>query len=112
LIESIRLTQMMLVRGEQHRLGELHDEAEPLFGNSAVNTWVGALAVIDAARGELDGVAERIDAVLDGYERDGPTVLCPGGAITYYAAPAVKLGERDRVRRIHELIWPLSGQGV
>ncbi|HEX3976591.1 MAG TPA: AAA family ATPase [Solirubrobacteraceae bacterium] len=112
LVEAIRLTQMMLVRGEQHRLGELHDEAEPVFAGSPVSTWVGALAVMDAARGHLHGVGERIDAVLDDYVREGPTILCPGGVIAFYAATAVKLGDRDRIDRIHELIVPLSGQGT
>jgi DNA-binding SARP family transcriptional activator len=112
LIEVIRLTQMMLVRGEQHRLGDLHDEAAPLFASSSVSTWVGALAVMDGARGRLGGAAERIDAVLDDFDRDGPTILCAGGVIAYYAATAVKLGDTDRIDRIHELIVPLSGQGT
>lgn len=112
LVEAIRLTQMMLVRSEQHRLGELHDEAALLFEGSSVSTWTGALAIMDAARGRLEGAAERIDAVLDDYEREGPTILCPGGVIAYYAATAVRLGDERRVRRIYGLIGPLSGQGT
>ena len=112
LMEIIRLTQMMLVRGEQQRLGELYDEAAPVFAGSNVSTWAGALAVMAAAGGRLDGVGEQIDTVLDDFQRDGPTILLPGGVVAYYAATAVRLDDPERVRRMHELIRPLSGQGT
>ena len=112
IVESIRLTQMMLVRGEQQRLGELRDEAAPLFGSAGVTMWQGALAVIDAAAGRLDGVAERIDAVLEDFERDGPTVICHGGVIAYLTPTILRLEDRARVCKVRDLIRPLSGQGA
>ena len=111
-VESIRLTQMMLLRGEQRRLGTLREEAAPLFESAGVTMWLGAMAVIDAAAGRVDRVAERIDAVLDDYERDGPTMLCSGSVIAYLAATVITLADVVRARRVHELILPLSGQGA
>jgi hypothetical protein len=111
-VEAIRLTQLMLLRGEQRRLGELREQAAPLFETAGVRMWLGAMAVIDAAGGRLDGVAERIDAVLDDYERHGPTMLCSGSVVAYLAGTAITLADAGRVRRIRGLVEPLAGQGT
>lgn len=109
--ESIRLAQLMLVRGEQRREAELRAEAT-LYEFAGVTSWSAATAILDCAGGRLDGVAERVDALLDDYERDGPTILAPGGAIAYYAATVIRLGEPDRASRVRELILPFAGQGA
>lgn len=110
-VESIRLAQMMLVRGEQRREAELRAEAT-LFESAGIVSWHGAKAILDSAAGRREGVAQRVDAVLEDYEREGSTILAPGGAIAYYAATVIRLGEADRARRARKLILPLSGQGA
>ncbi len=112
LVESIRLTQLMHLRGEQRCLGTLRPEAAPLFESAGVTVWLGAMAVIDVAAGRLDGAGERIDAVLSDYERSGPAVMSSGAVVAYMAQTAVRLGDRDRAARIHRLVEPLAGQGA
>jgi hypothetical protein len=74
--------------------------------------WLGALATIDVARGQTEGAAERIDAVLNDYERDGPNLLASGGAIAYLSRTVIALAESERIARVRTLIMPLSGQGA
>ncbi len=112
LVEALRLTQMLLVRGEQHRLAEMRVEVEPLFEHAGITAWRASIGVIDAASGHTEGVAERIDAVLDEYESRGPTVQCTEGVIAFLTPTVLSLGDPGRARRVRDHIRPISGQGI
>jgi DNA-binding SARP family transcriptional activator len=111
-VEAIRLVQMIVIRGEQGRLPELRDEAAALFEPSGIASWLGLVAYIDAACGQMATVAERVDATLDHFAAEGPTAAGPVGEIAYLAAPITKLGDPARAERVLELMAPYSGQGV
>ncbi len=112
LVQALYLTQMMLVRGEQRRLGEMRDMVEPLFEHAGITPWRASIGIIDAARGIHGGVAERIDPVLDEYEQRGPTLQCSEGLIAYLTPTVLAIGDRDRAARVRDLILPVSGQGI
>ncbi len=110
IIGAIRLTQLMGVRHEQHRLNELRDEAAAFFAPSGVFDWP-AIGFIDGEIGAMETVGGNIDALLDGFERHGLTALSPIGLLAHMAAPVARLGDPVRAARLYEIIVPFSGQG-
>lgn len=109
-VEAIRLSQLTVLRTEQGRLGELREQARRFFDESGVPSWLGFVAYIDAALERTEGVAQRVDVLIEDFAR-GPSGVCPPGFAAYMSRPVVKLAEPSRISRLHQLLEPFGGQG-
>lgn len=110
-VQAIRLAQLLLVRFEQHRLGDLREEAAAFFEPAALPPWLGVVAYIDAETGRTDRVAERLDEMLADFARQGPTAICTVGLLALMANPVARAGDLQRIRRMFDLLRPYQGQG-
>ncbi|MGA2011688.1 MAG: BTAD domain-containing putative transcriptional regulator [Solirubrobacteraceae bacterium] len=111
-VQGIQLIQLVWLRYEQHRLGDLRDQLNEFAAVSAIPSWFAVGAFIEAALGgEPRDVAEQIDQLLAIQGDRGPTMVVPIGLMAQTATAVAGLDEPARAKRVYEAIAGYSGQG-
>ena len=111
IVEAIRLTQMMGVRHEQGRLGQLRDEADAFFSPAPLAGWRCIPAFVDAELGNLATVGAGVDEMLTFHEQFGHAISCSAAMLAHMAAPTARLGDPSRARRLWPILEPGCGYG-
>jgi DNA-binding SARP family transcriptional activator len=109
--QALRLAQLTGLREEQGRLAEIRDEAVALYGGGRQPLWLGMVAVVETATGNVEGAADPLSMFLRTYRRRGPTLLAPVALAAYAATPMVRIGTRRQARELYDLIAPHAGRG-
>jgi hypothetical protein len=109
-VESTRLAQLFDVRTEQGRLADLRDDLVAFVSVTDIWAMRVFLATVNGELGELDGVAEAIDAVLaDLVEKDTRSTVPVVGQGSLVVS-IERLGEPARAELLYDLLAPYPGR--
>lgn len=111
MVEGIRLAQLLGIRYEQGRLGEIRNELVAWSAGAGIQEWVGTVAFIDGEIGRAEDARAELDLFFGGFDRTGPTMAAPIGLAAMMASTIRLVGDVDRARSFYEVLLPYRGLG-
>ena len=111
-VQGIQLIQLVWLRYEEDRLGELRRHLAEFARVSALPSWSAVMAFVEAAVGDDPRVVfQHVDLLISIQEETGPTMMIPIGLVAQTAAAVIGLEDPSLTSRLYGLLAPYTGQG-